>query len=154
MRHRASRGFTLLELLIVLSITAAVVGGAALALPDSGRRALEQDAQRLAAQLEVARAQSRASGQAVWADVQAQGWRWQGLPSPADVAVAAAAGVATSDAMQQRWLHAPTQAAAVRVQLGPEPVIGAQQVSLWNDQGQRTLVVTDGVRPFEVVPQP
>lgn len=151
MHYSASRGFTLLELLITLSIAAAAVGGAMLALPDSGLRALDQDAQRLAAQLEVARAQSRASGQAMWAKVQAQGWQWQGVPQQG---ASREGGSQAPAAEVQRWLHEDTQAAEVRVQLGPEPVIAAQQVQLWNAKGQRTTVATDGVRPFAVVPAP
>ena len=61
-RAAAQGGFTLLELLVVLSIVALATAGAGLAMRDSGQTQLEREAARLAALLESARAQSRAGG--------------------------------------------------------------------------------------------
>ena len=57
-----SRGFTLLELLVVISIMALATAGVGLAMRDGGQTQLEREAARLAALLESARAQSRAGG--------------------------------------------------------------------------------------------
>jgi general secretion pathway protein H len=56
-----NRGFTLLELLVVVAIMAIATAGVGLALRDSSRTMLEREAQRLMALLESARAQSRMS---------------------------------------------------------------------------------------------
>ena len=78
---RSVLGFTLLELLVVVAIIAFATAGVSFALRDSSATQLEREAQRLAAILEAARAQSRGSGVAV---------RWQAgersgrAPAPGD----------------------------------------------------------------------
>lgn len=81
-------GFTLLELLVVISIIAVATAGTALALRDSSSGTLEREAERLAALLEAGRAQSRASGVPVrWHSV-AGGFEFVGLPRAAAHAMA------------------------------------------------------------------
>ncbi len=137
-----SHGFTLLELLVVISIMAIATAGVGLALRDSGDTQLEREGERLAALLESARARSRASGVPVrWQAVQG-GFRFDGLPK---------------DALPTAWLEPTTGArgAAVLV-LGPEPLIGPQQVTLaQSNHPERSLrVATDGLRPFAVSAAP
>ena len=56
------RGFTLLELLVVVAIVALASAVVTMALPDPASTRLEREASRLAAILEAARVQARASG--------------------------------------------------------------------------------------------
>ena len=128
-------GFTLLELLVVVALIAIATAGASLALRDSADSALERDAQRLAALLETARAQARASELAVVWRVQAPGFVFEGLP-----------------ALPRQWLATTTQASASPVQLGPEPLIPPQAIALSSTARpeRRIWVVTDGLRPFTV----
>ena len=56
------RGFTLMELLVVLAIVALGTGALVWSLRDSASQQLDQEAQRLSALLEAGRAQSRTSG--------------------------------------------------------------------------------------------
>ena len=134
------RGFTLLELLVVVAIIAVATAGVSLSLRDSSQTALEREAQRLAVLFESARAQSRASGTAVIWRPTVDGFRFEGLKP---------------GALPTRWLEAGTRAGAnVAIQLGPEPIIGAQAVDiLYGAQGDaqpaRMLrIATDGLRPF------
>ncbi|RYY52357.1 MAG: type II secretion system protein GspH, partial [Comamonadaceae bacterium] len=60
--NRFPRGFTLLELMVVIAIMALATAGVAFAMRDSSQAALEREAERLAVLLDAARAQSRASG--------------------------------------------------------------------------------------------
>ena len=69
------RAFTLIELLVVIAIIALATAGVGLALRDSGAAALQREGERLAALLEAARAQSRASGAAVRWRADAQGFQ-------------------------------------------------------------------------------
>ncbi|MDF1483725.1 prepilin-type N-terminal cleavage/methylation domain-containing protein [Ramlibacter sp. H39-3-26] len=139
---RSVRGFTLIELLVVIAIIAFASAGVGLALRDGSQGGLDREADRLAALLEAARAQSRASGIAVrWVPV-AGGFRFDGLPP---------------GTLPAGWLDASTGVAGPgngTLVLGPEPLIGAQQVLLVSArQPDRVLrVATDGLRPFAVQP--
>lgn len=138
-----SGGFTLLELLIVVSIIAIGTVGVGLALRDSGQTALENQALALAAMLETARAQSRASGIPVHWQPTPEGFSWDGLDNSGP------------DPLPTRWktpgIRAQTTAPVL---LGPEPLVGAQRIVLWRDEQPqvRLSVATDGVRPFTVAP--
>ena len=131
----ATRGFTLLELLVVVALIAIATAGASLALRDSADSALDRDAQRLATLLETARAQARASELTVVWRVQSSGFAFDGLPT-----------------LPRQWLAATTQAVSAPVVLGPEPMIPAQAIALSSSTRpeRRLWVVTDGLRPFTV----
>ncbi len=137
---RATRGFTLLELLVVVAIIAIASVGVSFALRDSGATQLEREAQRLAALLESARAQSRSSGVPVrWYPVTG-GFRFEGVPP---------------NTLPDRWLAETTQVAGSPVLLlGPEPIIGKEEVVLVSSTApQRSLrIATDGLRPFAIAP--
>jgi general secretion pathway protein H len=143
-----SRGFTLLELLVVLAIVALATAGATLALRDSSATRLEREALRLSAMLESARAQSRTSGIPVVWRTAPQGFEFLGLrPREEDP---------DSLAGPRSWLDPQTRAQIVRpvnaasLVLGPEPLIAAQRVVLLLGERQLTLA-TDGLAPFAVV---
>lgn len=150
-RQAGQGGFTLLELLVVITIIAAASTGVVLALRDGTQTALERDAQRLAVLLESARAQSRATGVAVRWQPTAAGFSFDGV---------------NAAALPTRWLSASTRTVGTpRLVLGPEPMIGAQAVELIDasqgadvqtnqaSQGTSVLIATDGFRPFAVQPK-
>ena len=134
------RGFTLLELLLVVAIIAIASAGVSFALRDSGQADLEQEAQRLAALLESARARSQASGTAVrWRSTET-GFVFDGLPG---------------GLLPEGW--GSDQVGLAQPQsllLGPEPIIGVQTVRLVAKglPVRELLVRTDGLRPFRVEP--
>jgi general secretion pathway protein H len=135
----AAVGFTLLELLVVVSIIAIASAGVAFAVRDAAGAPLDRDAQRLAALLESARARSRLSGQPVRWVASETGFRFEGLPR---------------DALPERWLSDRTRIVGRGLLvLGPEPVIGPQRVDLASADrpGQIVRIATDGLRPFAVV---
>lgn len=141
--RRRSRGFTLIELLVVVAIVALTAGLVSLALRDGSADRLEREGQRLSALLEAARAESRASGLAVWwrpaGEADEPGFRFVGLPGEAGKARA--------------WLQPEVRAEVVgasQVVLGPEALIGAQRIVLALGS-QRLSLVTDGLSPFAAV---
>lgn len=142
MTLRRARGFTLLELLVVVSIMALATAGVGLALRDGSQQSLEREGERLAALLESARAQSRASGVLVrWRAVEG-GFRFDGL---------------RAGALPTQWLDNSTRVRGPgSLVLGPEPLIGPQQVILVQPQHPEHAlrVATDGLRPFTTGPVP
>ncbi|NML48384.1 prepilin-type N-terminal cleavage/methylation domain-containing protein [Ramlibacter sp. G-1-2-2] len=136
-------GFTLLELMVVVAIVAVASAGVSFALRDAAGQPLERDAQRLAALLDSARAQSRLTGQPVRWIATETGFRFDGLPA---------------EKLPRTWLTPDThvQGPVTQLVLGPEPIIGPQAVVLTSaDHPERSLVVaTDGLRPFAVGPLP
>ena len=133
--------------MIVVALIAVAAGVVSLALRDPSSTRLEIEAQRLSALLESARAESRATGLAV---------HW--LPAPDDVEadfrfVRVSGGLSKAMPMTTRWLDPQIRAEVIGapgIQLGPEPIIGAQRIVLRLGH-QRLVLATDGLGPFSVV---
>jgi len=133
--------------MIVVALIALAAGVVSLALRDPSSMRLESEAQRLITLLESARAESRVSGVAV---------SW--VPARADEQppFRFVQGSGTQSKTMERpthWLDPQVRAEVVdapAVQLGPEPLIGAQRIVL-RLADQRLLVGTDGLGPFAVV---
>lgn len=133
-------GFTLLELLVVLAIIAFATVGVSLSMRNASDTQLEREATRLAALLEAARGQSRASGiPVVWRSV-AGGFTFDGLPA---------------GTLPSQWLDPGTGTVSVNplLRLGPDPLIGRQEVSIAIlAKPEHVLRIgTDGLRPFSVL---
>lgn len=147
--HRFGRGFTLIELMVVVALVALTAGLVSLAVRDPQARQLDQEAARLVALLESARAEARASALPVqWvpqrrASSAEEGpdFRFVGLP--------------TRLSMPTRWLDPEVWAEVIggrAIQLGPEPIIGAQRLVLHLGD-QRVVLATDGLGPFSWAPE-
>lgn len=139
-RLSRARGFTLLELLVVVAIIAMATTSVSFAMRDPADIQLEREAQRLAALLESGRSMSRASGVPVRWRATANGFQFEGL--------------ASTD-LPQNWLDASTTVSPNSLlELGPEPLIGRQGVTLRSTRGasQTWRIGTDGLRPFTVLP--
>lgn len=129
------RGFTLLELLVVVALIAIATAGVSFAIRDSADALVEREAQRLAALLDTARARSRTLGMPVYWRPTQQGFRFDGLQK---------------GALPEVWLNEGTiTSAATVLVLGPEPILARQAVVI-ELQGKALRVATDGVRPFSV----
>ena len=141
--RRKNWGFTLIELLLVISIMALATAGVSLVLRDPSETQLEREADRLAALLEGARAQSRAAGVPVRWRLAPNGFHFDGLPA--------------SSTLPTQWLDPNTRAfVPAPLLLGPEPLIPPQTVVLSqaSHPERRLQVATDGLRPFAVQAAP
>ena len=152
MTARRARGFTLIELLVVVTLIAIASGLMSLSLRDPAGTQLGNEAARLVALLESARAESRASGLSVrWephaaeagantrSEAEAEGFRFVGVTNSAD--------------FPNHWLGSGVSAEIVgarAVVLGPEPMIAPQRIVL-RLEDQRLALATDGLGPFAVV---
>lgn len=138
---RRSSGFTLLELLLVIAVVAIGSAGVAFAFRNAHQTKLENEAQRLIAILESARAQSRASGIPIKWRPTAGGFILEGLPD------------SPTNPSQYQWQEPDIVLSSDQpLLLGPEPLIPPQNVLIWlASQPLYSLrVSTDGVRPFSV----
>ena len=145
-RRQAARGFTLIELMVVVALVALTTGLVTLAVRDPQAQQLEREAARLVALLESARTEARSSSlEAQWLPQRRQeggdegpDFRFTGLPP--------------SLALPSRWLDREVWAEVIgarAVRLGPEPLIGAQRIALHLGD-QRLVLATDGLGPFVV----
>ena len=151
-----ARGFTLLELMVVVAIIALASAAVTLALPDTASTRLEREATRLIAILETARVQARSLGTPVrWVpgrprqtandspDQPSPDFHFTGLPD--------------NHGLPERWSDTdlagqigvllPTGQNGIL--LGPEPVIPPQTLTLQLDD-KRLRLSTDGLSAFAV----
>ncbi len=142
--RRATRGFTLVEMLVVLLVIALGAGAVSLSLRDASESRLDHEGERLVTLLEAARAEARMLGlPVIWVPLHdpdaEQHFRFVGLPASAR--------------LPTRWLDGQVSAqvlGATGVRHGPEALIGAQRIVL--SLGDRRLeLATDGLGPFAVV---
>ncbi|WP_310463317.1 prepilin-type N-terminal cleavage/methylation domain-containing protein [Sphaerotilus sp.] len=152
-----ARGFTLLELMVVVAIIALASAAVTLALPDTASTRLEREATRLIAILETARVQARSLGTPVrWIpgrprqtasdspDQPAPDFHFTGLPE--------------GHGLPERWsdtelagkIGVVLPAGQNGLVLGPEPVIPPQTLTLQLDD-KRLRLSTDGLSAFAVI---
>jgi general secretion pathway protein H len=143
-RPGPARGFTLIELLVVLAIVAIASSLVVVALRDSAQAQLDEEAGRLAALLESARAEARGSGITV---------RWE--PAGADASDGADfrfIGLPPSAKPPSHWLRPGVKAEIIgarAVLLGPEPILPPQRIVLSRETYTSTLS-SDGLAPFSL----
>jgi general secretion pathway protein H len=126
---------------VVVTIIAIGSAGVAFAMRDSAQDQLEREAQRLAALLDAARTQSRASGVPVHWQLSSSGFVFLGLPAKT---------------LPENWLMPDVVAHfSAPVQLGPEPIIGQLDIVLRNPSHTEAElhVKTNGLGPFVVQSQ-
>jgi len=130
--------------MVVVALIAIAVGLVSLSLRDPAAAQLDREAVRLAALLETARAESRASGVAL---------RFE-LPSQPGGSGFRFVGAVGGEPLPSRWLADGVSAEIIggrTLTLGPEPLIGPQRIVL--RLGERNLTLaTDGIGPFAAVP--
>lgn len=146
-----SRGFTLIELMVVITLIAIATAGVSFALRDNESTQLDREADRLSVVLETVRVQSRSSGVALaWLPL-AQGFvvlPASELSDPKPKINTAAINPWVAPGINAQ-IESKSNAQAQSLLLGAEPMLAPSGVLL--SLGQRRLrVATDGLRPFTV----
>jgi general secretion pathway protein H len=141
-----NNGFTLLELMVVISIIAIASVGVIISLPNENSVKLEREAQRLAALLDSGRAQSRATGLEVKWQMTESGFKFNGINSNSK-----------SELLElTNWMEEEVTVIgeSKEIILGPEPILEKQKILL-QLADQKIQVSTDGLHPFKVsqIPQ-
>ena len=132
-------GFTLIELLVVMALVAIGSSLVVLSLRDAPQQKLNQEADRLVAVLENAKAQARSrSTPMVWRS-DAQGFTLRSLP------------LQGPPLQTMTWLHPGTQVQPAEWVISAEPVQAAMQFQLMLNGGS-LLLKSDGVQAFKVQP--
>jgi general secretion pathway protein H len=136
-----ARGFTLIELMVVMALIAVAVGMVTLSLRDPAADQLDREAVRLAALLEAGRAESRSAGVPL---------RFELPTQPGETGFKFVGVVLAGDPLPNQWLAEGVTAEIIgsrSLVLGPEPLIGPQRIVL--RLGERNLTLaTDGIGPF------
>jgi len=142
------KGFTLLELLVVLAITIIASSGVIIAFQNNHHQQLTKEANRLIALLEAARAEARISGsQTLWTTTN-NGFHF----------ISNQNSKITNTSIFKQWLTPGVSAfidtnsthKSSYIILGPEPIIPPQKITL--TLGQTSLdIKTNGATPFATV---
>lgn len=146
-RRRRSAGFTVIELIVVVTIVAMAASLIAVALPEPTETRLDNEAARLASLLESARAGARASGLDVfWLPDSDDGSG--GPPTPFRFV-----GLPATLKLPAGWLDPDTRAEVVgasRVVLGPDAILPPQRIVLRLGDSRR-VIGSDGLSGFGIV---
>lgn len=138
------RGFTLLELMVVVTIVALATAGVSLSLRDTSASLLEREAQRLGALLTSAHAQARTAGVPMW---------WRTAPQGFELSGRTYAWLAAGTQAQVTTPHHNGPLADNTLILGPEPMMAPQRLTL-SLQGRSITLATDGLHPFNLTALP
>jgi general secretion pathway protein H len=138
------RGFTLLELMVVVSIVGLATAGVSLSLRDTSANLLEREAVRLSALLTAAHAQARTAGVPM---------QWRTTPQGFELAGRAHTWLADGTRALVTTPRAPGTQPTNTLTLGPEPMMAPQRLTL-SLQGRTLTLATDGLRPFGLAMQP
>ncbi len=147
-RSAAAKGFTLLELMVVVALAAMMAAGLTFSLRDDRAQQLEREALRLASLLDAARAQARTSGTPIVWRATPQGFEFLGASPRRDAS--------ESLTEPRAWLVPGTLARVIEpanapaLVLGPEPLNEPQRLLLALD-GRQLELASNGLRAFAPV---
>jgi general secretion pathway protein H len=132
-------GFTLIELLVVLALVALGSSLVVFSLRDSPQQQLQQEAGRLVAVLENAKAQARSRSTPLLWRADAQGFNLRTLHEQGQ------------SLQTLKWLHPSTRVLPVEWVISAEPVQAAMQFQLTDSSGS-VVLKSNGVQAFKLQP--
>ena len=136
------KGFTLIELMVVLLVLALCSSLVVMSTRDTAQQTLEREADRLVNVLEAARAQARSNSTALLWQSDAQGYSVRVLTDP------------DLPTQVHQWYMPGTRSEPATWVISPEPVQAAVRLSLLLEGAptERLSIATDGAASFKVTP--
>jgi type II secretion system protein H len=131
-------GFTLIEILVALTIFAIVMGVAVLAIPNHDDRYWQDNLNQLVGSLNMAQEESAMAGMPIVAQVDSVGWRFFSpgtSTTNAGIPIASTSGLMPDVYRPQAW-HKPVEMAPLQMTLGGEQITQAMQIPIKQDNRQ------------------
>lgn len=145
----AQRGWTLLELLVVLGILALVLGMVVQSIPPAEQRRLQRESAKLLAHLEAARSNAMVQARPVWLVPTPSGWELRHSPQGPDWLHQEAWD---APGLQLTIATSPMTNTVEAMRIGPDPVMPKYELHL--RYGERSMVLHNPTMAgFEVKPK-
>jgi general secretion pathway protein H len=134
------RGFTLIEILVVIAILGVAAAAVALSVSTSDARLLQEETARLGALFRIAQNEARISGRALVWEADREGYRFRPLPLPSDSAEAAREW---SDEIlrPRRWPFPVRAVEGSPIVFGREPLLEPAQLRIHTAEREARLVL-------------
>jgi general secretion pathway protein H len=126
-------GFTLIEILIVITIMAIVMSMASLAIPNHEIRYWREDLDHLTGTLNLAAEESAAGGLPITAEIDSQGWRFYQGNTPTSLHV-------LRDVYAPQQWHSPVEMESIKLVMGNEFVVSPARFSISQKDRQAFLI--------------
>ena len=154
--HNRQAGFTLIEMLVAITILAILLAVAVLAIPNHDERYWRDNLDQLVSSLNMAQEESAMSGNPITAQIDTAGWRFYApIPNSSVTAMIGLGGVVSNargnsgtvtnnglmpDVYLPKAWYKPVEIAPVKLSLGGEAITPVLQIQIGQEQRRAVLL--------------
>lgn len=142
----SEKGFTLIEMLLALTILAILTGLAVLAIPNHDARYWRDNLNQLSASLNTAQDESEMSGYPMLVEINESGWQFTRLHQGRLNQLAGSSASFIPDAYKTQSWAKPVNMSPTRITLGDEYVTESLRIPIEQDQRQAILLRSNSGR--------